>query len=305
MLPVTVRAPAKINLVLEVGAGRPDGFHALSTVYHAVSLYDEVTATPNDDGVLAVRVLDADSLRERTDVPRDDDNLAIQAADCLRSHLGRPELGVDLLIHKGIPVAGGMAGGSADAAATLVACNEAWQAGLNRAELDVIAADLGSDVPFLLHGSTAVGTGRGEQVAPVLARGHYQWVLAAFVHGMSTPEVYEEHDRLGGWSGNFGEATQHVLEALRDGDPELLAGALTNDLADAAISLRPELAGVLDLGLEAGALGGLVSGSGPTLAFLVRDEIAADDLAETLRAAEVADLVLTAAGPRPGAKVVR
>ncbi|MBM9461984.1 4-(cytidine 5'-diphospho)-2-C-methyl-D-erythritol kinase [Aeromicrobium sp. YIM 150415] len=305
MLPVTVRAPAKINLVLEVGAGRPDGFHALSTVYHAVSLYDEVTATPHDDAVLAVRVLDADSLRERTDVPRDESNLAIRAADRLRSHLGRPELGADLLIHKGIPVAGGMAGGSADAAATLVACNEAWQGGLSRAELEPIAAELGSDVPFLLHGSTAVGTGRGEQIAPVLARGHFHWVLATFAEGMSTPEVYEEHDRLGGRSGTFGEATQHVLEALRDGDPEVLGGALVNDLADAALALRPELAGVLALGLEAGAVGGLVSGSGPTLAFLVRDEIAADDLAEILRGAEVADVVLTAAGPRPGAKVVR
>lgn len=305
MLPVTVRAPAKINLVLEVGAGRPDGFHTLSTVYHAISLYDEVTATPNDDAMVAVRVIDADSLRERADVPRDGSNLAVRAAERLRSELGRPELGVDLLIRKGIPVAGGMAGGSADAAATLVACNEAWRGGLSRAELEPIAAELGSDVPFLLHGSSAVGTGRGEQIAPVLARGRYHWVLVSFAEGLSTPEVYEEHDRLDRRPVEFGEATQHVLEALRDGTPEALGAALANDLGEAAVSLRPELAGVLALGLEAGAVGGLVSGSGPTLAFLVHDEIAADELAEALRAAEVADAVLTAAGPRPGAKVVR
>ena len=301
MSSVIARAPAKINLHLSVGPLRRDGYHDVATAYHAVSLHDEVIATDSDG--LAVSVSAGTGVPVE-DVPQDPSNLAAAAAMALARHVGRsPD--VALHITKGIPVAGGMAGGSADAAAALVACDTLWGTGLSRGELTALAAQVGSDVPFSLAGGTAVGTGRGEVLAPVLARGRFQWVAALADGGLSTPEVYAECDRL--------REDQEVppptmgadlMAALRAGDPDALGAALHNDLEEAACSLRPALRQTLDTGREAGALGGIVSGSGPTVVFLARSPEHAIDIAVALSATGTCRAVKRAHGPVGGARVV-
>lgn len=293
-----VRAPAKLNLHLSVGRLRRDGFHELTTVFHAVDLTDELEATPGDGVTVTVTGEGAD------DVPRGDDNLVVRAARLLAEHVGRPA-DVALALHKDIPVAGGCAGGSADAAAALVACDALWGTGLSKAGLSALGARLGSDVPFALHGGTALGTGRGERLTPVLARGTTSWVLALAECGLSTPQIYTEldHQRAQGPVGVVSEASA-VLAALRAGDPAALGRALANDLQSAALTLAPHLQRVLDAGREAGALGSLVSGSGPTVALLARDAAAADALATTLADAGVCRAVRRADGPAHGARVV-
>jgi 4-diphosphocytidyl-2-C-methyl-D-erythritol kinase len=295
--PVTVRVPAKVNLELLVGPCRPDGYHSLASVYHAVSLYDEVTVSVADEWGVSVSGPLADA------VPLGEDNIATRAARLLSDRFDRQP--VHISIRKGIPVAGGMAGGSADAAATLVALDHLWDLGLERDELEELGGELGSDVPFLVAGGTAMGSGRGELLAPVLARGTYHWVLALGEGGLSTPEVYAECDRLRG-DAEVPEpvATPALMAALRTGDPRELAPQLANDLQDAAISLRPALGEVLSSGMEYGALGGLVSGSGPTVAFLVEDNEAGIDLAVALTASGVSRDVRRASGPVHGAHVI-
>lgn len=295
--PVRVRVPAKVNLELLVGPRRPDGYHGLATVYQAVSLFDEVTLAAADRwGCTVTGPLAAG-------VPTDGANLALRAARLLAERFdGDP---VHVTITKGIPVAGGMAGGSADAAATIVGLDHLWNLGLERDELEEVAAELGSDVPFLVAGGTAVGGGRGELLAPVLARGTYHWVFALGDDGLSTPEVYAECDRLRG-AAEVPEpvATPTLMAALRTGDPHELAPQLTNDLQEAAISLRPELGDVLAAGMEYGALAGVVSGSGPTVAFLVENSEAGIDLAVALTASGVVRDVRRASGPVHGAHVI-
>lgn len=295
--PVTVRVPAKVNLELLVGPLRDDGFHTLATVYQAVGLYDDVTVAAADDWGVSVSGALADG------VPTDASNLALRAARVLADrHAGAP---AHVSIRKGIPVAGGMAGGSADAAATLVALDHLWDLGLDRDELEEVATELGSDVPFLVAGGTAMGSGRGELLAPVLARGTYHWVFALADGGLSTPEVYAECDRLrAGTSVPEPVATPALMAALRTGDPHELAPQLTNDLQPAAISLRPDLGATLEAGMEYGALGGIVSGSGPTLAFLVESNEAGIDLAVALTASGAVRDVRRASGPVPGAHVI-
>lgn len=295
--PVTVRVPAKVNLELLVGPRRADGYHSLATVYQAVSLYDDVTVAAADDWGVSVSGPLADG------VPTDERNLALRAARLLgERHDGDP---VHVSIRKGIPVAGGMAGGSADAAATLVGIDHLWDLGLDREELEEAAAELGSDVPFLVTGGTAMGSGRGERLAPVLARGSYHWVLALSDLGLSTPEVYAECDRLReGTVLPEPVSTPALMAALRTGDPHELAPQLTNDLQAAAVSLRPALGETLAAGMEYGALGGIVSGSGPTVAFLVEDHEAGIDLAVALTASGVVRDVRRASGPVHGAHVI-
>jgi 4-diphosphocytidyl-2-C-methyl-D-erythritol kinase len=295
---VTVRVPAKVNLELVVGPPRPDGYHPLATVFHAVALYDEVTVSPADDWSVSV------DGPQSLGVPGDDSNLALRAARLLAEAAGVHEpVRVDL--HKDIPVAGGMAGGSADAAGTLVACDALWGLNLPRQELEYLAADLGSDVPFLIAGGTAIGTGRGEALAPVLARGTFHWVFALSEEGLSTPAVYAECDRLRlGRTVPDPEASPEMMSALRSGDPNALAAALHNDLQPAALSLRPALRDVLDAGIEFGALGGIVSGSGPTVAFLADGTEAALDLAVSLTASGAVQDVRRATGPAHGAHVL-
>jgi 4-diphosphocytidyl-2-C-methyl-D-erythritol kinase len=300
MSSVTVRAPAKVNLGLSVGSPRRDGFHDVATAYHAISLYDELVATTADD--LSVIVTTADGALV-DDVPQDDSNLAVAAALALAEHAGVEPL-VRLHVTKRIPVAGGMAGGSADAAATLVACDALWQTGLPRSALLEIAADLGSDVPFSLMGGTALGTGRGEVLTPVLARGRFEWVVAIADGGLATAAVYAECDRLRGDQVlPEPRVPDRLMTALRSGDARSLGAALHNDLQAAACSLRPALRQTLETGEEAGALGGIVSGSGPTVVFLARNPEHALDIAVSLSAAGTCRSVRRAQGPVAGARL--
>ncbi|MDQ1747808.1 MAG: 4-diphosphocytidyl-2-C-methyl-D-erythritol kinase [Frankiaceae bacterium] len=298
---VTVRVPAKVNLHLSVGDVRKDGYHELVTVYQAVSLYDEVTVEAADR--LSVSVV-GDGAGE---VPLDDENLAARAVVAAAAVVGRePHLKVS--IRKGIPVAGGMAGGSADAAAALVAADSLWGSSLDRTTLEGLAAGLGSDVAFLLAGGTALGTGRGEVISPVLAVGDYHWVLALADFGLSTPAVYAEYDRLRAAAPApataESPAPDGVLAALRAGDVVALSMALANDLQPAALSLRPQLARVLDAGRELGAVGGVVSGSGPTVALLARSSAESVRIASALAGLGVCRTVRRATGPVTGARVV-
>lgn len=295
---VTARAPAKVNLALGVGPLRADGYHELATVFQSVSLFDEVTVAPADGVTVTVEGTQADA------VPCDGTNLAVRAARLLARTCGIDD-GVRIHIRKGIPVAGGMAGGSADAAAALVACDTLWQTGLGREELAMLGAELGSDVPFALSGGTAIGTGRGDRLTPALARGDFSWVVAPADHGLSTPAVYAELDRLRG-TAEVPEprVSGQLMQALRAGDPVALGACLVNDLQDAALSLAPALRRTLDLGLACGALAGLVSGSGPTLVFLVDGPEQALDVAVGLTAAGGVNDVRRVHGPVPGARIV-
>ena len=301
MSSVIVRAPAKINLHLSVGPLRRDGYHDVATAYHAVSLHDEVIASDSDG--LAVSVSAGTGVPVE-DVPQDPSNLAAAAAMALARHVGRsPD--VALHITKGIPVAGGMAGGSADAAAALVACDALWGTGLSRGELSALAAQVGSDVPFSLTGGTAIGTGRGEVLAPVLARGRFQWVAALADGGLATPDVYAECDRLrDGQEVPEPQVGSDLMAALRAGDADALGAALHNDLEEAACSLRPALRETLGTGREAGALGAIVSGSGPTVVFLARSPEHAIDIAVALSATGACRAVKRCHGPVGGARVV-
>jgi len=298
--PVKVRVPAKINLHLGVGPVRPDGFHEVATIYHAIALFDEVTARPADALALT---MDGEGAGELT---LDASNLVIRAVLALSAATGR-EPCARLHLRKHIPVAAGLAGGSADAAATLVACDALWGTGLGREDLASVAAEIGSDVPFLVLGGTALGTGRGENVSPVLAPGHaWHWVLAFGDGGMSTPEVYRELDQMrasGRAPASIG-SPDDILTALRQRDPTVLAKALANDLESAALSMRPELRATLDVGAAAGALAGMVSGSGPTCVFLCRDAGHATAVASALEEAEVCRAARAAHGPVPGARLV-
>ncbi|MEU5715440.1 4-(cytidine 5'-diphospho)-2-C-methyl-D-erythritol kinase [Streptomyces sp. NPDC020403] len=295
---VTVRVPAKVNVQLAVGAPRPDGFHDLANVFLAVGIHDEVTVTPAD----ALRV--TCSGPDAALVPLDTTNLAARAAIALA---GRHGLAPDVHIHiaKDIPVAGGMAGGSADGAAALLACDALWNTGSSRDELLAICAELGSDVPFSLIGGAALGVGRGEQLTPVDVGGAFHWVFAVADGGLSTPAVYGEFDRLtAGTDVPEPTASPALLAALRAGDTAALADSLSNDLQPAALSLRPSLAGTLAAGTAAGALAALVSGSGPTTAFLVSDAESAHKVADALLTSGTCREARTAVSPAPGATVV-
>ena len=351
---VTARAPAKVNLQLAVGPARANGYHDVVTVYHAVSLFDEVTVTPAAHDGVTVTGEGAGS------VPADGSNLAARAVAALLEAVGpgaKDSPGLAIRISKRIPVAAGLAGGSADAAAALVACNELWRTGLSQAELSELAATIGSDVAFGLVGGTAIGVGRGERVTPALATGTYHWVLAFASGGLSTADVYAACDRIrttqagldgpraaapraGGADGQDpatgrpagklgGVATRagapvkpparpravrssaagppaldnRLMAALRSGNPAEVAPLLANDLQQAAISLKPELRRTLAAGTEHGALAAIVSGSGPTCAYLARDARHAAALAAAIAGAGVCRTVVHVAGPVPGAVV--
>ncbi|WP_027659216.1 4-(cytidine 5'-diphospho)-2-C-methyl-D-erythritol kinase [Salinispora fenicalii] len=297
--PVRVRVPAKINLHLGVGPLRRDGYHELNTVYHAISIYDELTARRGDTLTLT---MEGEGTGE---LALDESNLVVRAARALASSAGvAPH--ARLHLRKQIPLAGGLAGGSADAAAALVACDALWGTGLSRDELAEIAASLGSDVPFLIHGGTALGTGRGEAVSPVLARPTvWHWVVAVADGGLSTPVAYQELDRLreAGAAGPPLGSADTLLAALRQPDPRVLAAALGNDLQDAALALRPSLAATLKAGEAAGALAGIVSGSGPTCVFLAAGAADAERIATELDALDVCRQARTAHGPVAGARI--
>ena len=298
---VVVRVPAKINLQLAVGPLGADGFHEVTTVFQAISLFDEVTLkfAPESSGI-SLTLSGATS----SGVPVDDENLAMRAAKLMAE---KYDLSTDLAIHlkKEIPVAGGMAGGSADAAGVIVAMDALFDIGLSRDEMETIAAQLGSDVPFGISGGIAIGRGRGDQLTPALSRGNYHWVLALSGQGLSTPAVYQECDRLReGLDIASPQVSDSMMQALRAGDPVALGAALSNDLQAAACSLRPALRLVLDVGRDYGALGSIVSGSGPTVAFLVEDEEKSMDLTVALSSSGVVAGVVRASGPVHGARVI-
>jgi 4-diphosphocytidyl-2-C-methyl-D-erythritol kinase len=300
---VHTRAPGKINVFLKVGAVMDDGYHDLATAFQAVSLYEDVRASAADDfSVAFTGSIDTSGLAV------DGSNLAIKAARALAKATGYTG-GVHLEIEKNVPIAGGMGGGSADAAATLLACDALWGTEASKEELLRIAATLGADVPFAVTGGTAIGTGRGDQLSPALAKGQFHWVLALAEFGMSTPAVYDELDR---------HRTRHaqdifpaqaqptvdanVLQALRAGDPAMLADTMHNDLQAPALQLAPGLGRVLELGEANGALAGILSGSGPTVAFLVPDQDAGLELQVALSAARLH--VVRATGPVHGARII-
>ena len=329
---VTARVPAKLNLQLAVGPPRADGYHDLVTVFHAVALFDEVTVEVAERDTVTVTGEGAST------VPHDGDNLALRAVAALRKQVrgGNRTAGVRVSIAKRIPVAAGLAGGSADAAAALVAANELWAAGLTPQRLAEIAATIGSDVAFALLGGTAVGRGRGERLTPALAPAtRYHWVLAFAEGQLSTPKVYAALDRLRasqgpegpGRSGGTGSPSRiggipggrlpgdstapgglaldtALMSALRSGDAARLGRALSNDLQPAALSLYPALRKTLAAGLELGALGALVAGSGPTCVFLAANAERALELAVSLSGAGVCRSVARVTGPVPGAAVV-
>ena len=297
---VTVRVPAKVNVQLAVGAARPDGFHDLANVFLAVGLFDEVTVTPADELRITCEGPDA------AQVPLDGTNLAARAAVALAERYGRTPA-VHIHIAKDIPVAGGMAGGSADGAGALLACDALWGTGASRVELLDICAELGSDVPFSLVGGAALGVGRGEKLTVLETGGDFHWVFAMAERGLSTPAVFREFDRLVAVADSevpVPVASPALLDALAKGDPDALAATVSNDLQAAALSLFPALADTLAAGRAAGALTALVSGSGPTTAFLARDAVAARQVAEALSASGTCRSVRVAAGPVPGASVL-
>ena len=302
MISVTVRVPAKLNLQLAVGPPSGDGYHDLVTVFHAVSLFDEVTVVSAGQDGIVVTGEGADR------VPADGDNLALRAVAALRAAMtgaAAGRAGVHVTIAKRIPVAAGLAGGSADAAAALVACNELWRAGLSQAQLVEVAARVGSDVAFALLGGTAVGRGRGERLTPALAPATpYHWVLAFADGHLSTPEVYATLDRLRAAEAAEPDLDAALMSALRSGDARLLGRALSNDLQQAAVTLFPALRKTLAAGLELGALGALVAGSGPTCVFLAASANRALDLAVSLSSAGVCRSVARVTGPVPGAAIV-
>ena len=300
---VHTRAPGKVNVFLKVGSLLDDGYHDVAIAYQAVSLYEDVRAYPADDFSVSLT-----GTADLSRVPTDGSNIAIKAARLLARRTAFRG-GVRLEIDKHVPVTGGMGGGSADAAATLLACDTLWGTGLPREEMLDLARELGADVPFAFTGGTAIGTGRGDQLSPALAKGTFQWVLAMADFGLSTPEVYRALDQhRDRHSQDIFPASvsptvdANVLQALRAGDPHMLAECLFNDLQAPALILKPSLTAVLELGEQNGALAGIVSGSGPTIAFLAADLDSALELQIALSAARLT--VVRATGPVHGARVL-
>lgn len=298
---VTVRVPAKVNLQLSVGPRESDGFHNLVSVFQAISIFDEVTVSKTDAGNGVTITVTGEHTHG---VPKDGSNLAVKAALLVGAKFDF-DVAVHIEVKKSIPVAGGMAGGSADAAATLVAMDSLFNLDMSREELHGLGSELGSDVPFMISGGTAIGQGRGDQLTAALSRGTYHWVLALSSLGLSTPAVYTECDRMRAEREIAEPQVSDVLmQSLLAADAEAVGNSLTNDLQNAACSLRPALGLVLEVGRDYGALGAIVSGSGPTVAFLVADEDSGLDLAVALTASGVVGSVARAHGPVHGAKVI-
>ncbi len=296
-----MRVPAKVNLQLSVGPREPDGFHNLVSVFQAISIFDDVTITKKSPG----HGISISITGEHTHgVPEDTSNLAVKAVALVGSKFDF-DVDVHIDVKKSIPVAGGMAGGSADAAAALVAMDSLFNLDMSREDLHALGSELGSDVPFMISGGTAIGQGRGDQLTAALSRGTYHWVLALSSVGLSTPAVYSECDRMRAELEIAPPAvSDQLMQSLLAADADAVGRALVNDLQNAACSLRPALSLVLEVGRDYGALGAIVSGSGPTVAFLVADEDAGLDLAVALTASGVVGSVARAHGPAQGAKVI-
>lgn len=298
---VIARVPAKINLQLAVGPLGSDGFHEVTTVFQAISLFDDVSvATAAENNGISIQITGQTS----KGVPSDSSNLAVKAATLMIKNYDLPS-DLNIKLTKEIPVAGGMAGGSADAAGVIVGLDSLFELGLSRDEMEIVGSKIGADVPFSICGGVAIGTGRGDQITPALFKGSYHWVLALSGQGLATPSVYAECDRLReGLSITTPVVSEQLMQALRAGDAKVLGKSLSNDLQPAACSLRPALRLVLDVGLDYGALGGIVSGSGPTVAFLVKDDEHAMDLTVALSSSGVISSVVRATGAVAGARII-
>lgn len=285
----TVRMPAKINLSLGVGPRRNDGYHELATIFQAVDLYDKISVVKSDE--IELKMIG----HEAAELPVDGKNLAVKAAKLLRHRYGTPALGAKIEITKKIPIAGGMAGGSGNAAAVLLACNMIWRLGLSKKQLAELALEVGSDVPFLLSGGTAVGYGRGEKLTELPNSGKLNWVLATSRHGMSTPRVFEMFDAMK----SSGDITppDALVEALANNDRLAIAELLRNDLQPAVLSMRPDLRQVLAAGERAGALASIVSGSGPTCVFFVENRAMARRVASSISSCMGVASALPVSGP--------
>lgn len=317
---VRVEAPGKVNLFLSAGAPGADGYHPLTTVFQAVRLIETVTARRQSyaaAGTITLSLEESHGLAGTPGtspagpLPTDSRNLAVRAAQLLAERTGIDD-GVDLLLRKRVPVAGGMAGGSADAAATLVACNQLWGTGLSLGELMALASELGADCAFPLLGATAVGYGRGDELSPLMTRGTYHWVMALAREGLSTPEVFTHLDQMRSDSepgepsdpGEPAPVPAGLGAALRAGDAAALAACLRNDLQAAAVDLRPELGQVIGVAEQAGALRAIVSGSGPTVAALVPDATSGVRVARALEASGLVAGTVRCDAPVAGARVV-
>lgn len=314
---VTAVAPGKVNVSLRVGPAREDGYHEVATLYLAVSLHEEVTAVPRGDSTVTVSISERSAFTDvqhrdaesgelvAAAIPVDERNLAHQAATVLRDRLGL-STGVDLIITKNVPVAGGMGGGSADAAATLVACSALWEAGLSKEQLAEIGAELGADVPFAILGGAAVGQGVGDELSPLLARGELHLVVVPSNTGLATPEIYRKLDAMREEQGVRAEEPEldpDLVRAVCAADAELVATLMANDLQAPAVASLPSLEEMMDAGLVEGALQGIVSGSGPTVVFLARDAESAGHLATGLQ--ERTDVwAIPVTGPAPGARLL-
>ena len=285
----TVRMPAKINLSLGVGPRRNDGYHELATIFQAVDLYDKISVVKSDE--IELKMIG----HEAAELPVNGKNLAVKAAKLLRHRYGTPELGAKIEITKKIPIAGGMAGGSGNAAAVLLACNMIWRLGLSKKQLAELALEVGSDVPFLLSGGTAVGYGRGEKLTELPNSGKLNWVLATSRRGMSTPRVFEMFDAMK----SSGDITppDALVEALANNDRLAIAELLRNDLQPAVLSMRPDLRQVLAAGERAGALASIVSGSGPTCVFFVENRAMARRVASSISSCMGVASALPVSGP--------
>lgn len=297
---VTVRVPAKINLQLSVGPLKNTGYHEIATIFHSISLFDEVTVSKVKSGSEHLSISGVGA----SELPVNQDNLAHKAIREVAKYVEHP-INARIHIDKSIPIAGGMAGGSADAAAVLVAVNYLWKLDLDSEQLVKIASQVGSDVAFLLIGNTQMGLGRGEKLTPVLTRGEFNWVVATNRGGLSTSEVYKVCDELrANQEVAAPEINKNLVQALAGGNVNQVAQNLSNDLQIAALKLKPELKHLLQAGEEFGALASLVSGSGPTCIFLSETKNTAQNLAVDLSSSGLCKNVLVASGPVPGAKIL-
>jgi 4-diphosphocytidyl-2-C-methyl-D-erythritol kinase len=267
---------------------RPDGYHEIETILHGVSLADEIVIEPLDIDDLEVEFALGPGLDGRLPDPKD--NLITAAAGALRAWAGQPP-GLRIRVTKNVPIAAGLGGGSANAAGILHVLNDLWRVGLDRESILVEAAKLGSDVPYCIGGGTALATSRGEKLTQLPPVSDLWFVLGVSYEPLLTREVYALWDEIGGEEAQ----TAPMTLALGSGDVQEIASLLHNDLEQPAFKLRPDLRGKKDVLLEAGALGALLSGSGPTVFGLAWDEAHARDIAGRVEAQFDATLVATSA----------
>lgn len=301
---IRASAPAKVNLVFEVGQLAADGYHPVNSLYFALELREELTLVKAEPGTGISIYVHSESLPEThiNSVPTDQSNLVHKTAVLFAQKLGKPTPDLQIDILKRIPVAGGMAGGSADAAAMLVAMNEFMHLehgtpSLTIEELAAIGAELGSDVPFCIYGGMAIGAGRGEVITPLTDLAfETNWLLCASSKSLSTPTVYAAFDEMGSHT-----PFSDLHDASSSASAEQLGQRMTNDLEQAAFKLMPRLSEVVDQLEHLGAIRAMVSGSGPTIAALFDSEAKTIEVSNLLKSQGL--VALTAKGQAPGARL--